>query len=81
MQPLRLLFLDEAARLDSTSHATLEALSTGLSIQLVVAAPIVAASGKFTHYVLSRKEAGSKRQVIIRGRRRFCEPEHDNAIP
>ncbi len=78
VDPLRLLFLDEAARLDPSSHATLEALSTGLSIQLVVAAPIVAASGEFTHYVLSRKQIGTKRQVIIRGRRRFCESEHEN---
>jgi chromosome condensin MukBEF ATPase and DNA-binding subunit MukB len=80
VDPLRLLFLDEAARLDPSSHATLEALSTGLAIQLVVAAPIVAASGKFTHYVLSRKQVGSRRQVIIRGRRRFCAPDHENSI-
>jgi chromosome condensin MukBEF ATPase and DNA-binding subunit MukB len=80
VEPLRLLFLDEAARLDPSSHATLEALSTGLSIQLVVAAPIVAASGKFTHYVLSRKQVGNRRQVIIRGRRKFCEPDHENPI-
>lgn len=80
VEPLRLLFLDEAARLDPSSHATLEALSTGLSIQLVVAAPIVAASGKFTHYVLSRKQIGNRRQVIIRGRRKFCEPDHENPI-
>lgn len=78
--PLRLLFLDEAARLDATSHATLEALSTGQSIQLVVAAPVVAASGKFTHYVLARKQVGDRRQVFIRGRRRFCEPGTANAI-
>jgi chromosome condensin MukBEF ATPase and DNA-binding subunit MukB len=78
VEPLRLLFLDEAARLDPSSHATLEALSTGLSIQLVVAAPIVAASGKFTHYVLSRKQVGNRRQVIIRGRRKFYEPDHEN---
>jgi chromosome condensin MukBEF ATPase and DNA-binding subunit MukB len=80
VEPLRLLFLDEAARLDPSSHATLEALSTGLSIQLVVAAPIVAASGKFTHYVLSRKQVGNRRQVIIRGRRKFCEPDHENPV-
>lgn len=80
VEPLRLLFLDEAARLDPSSQATLEALSTGLSIQLVVAAPIVAASGKFTHYALSRKQVGSRRQVIIRGRRRFCEPDHEHSI-
>jgi hypothetical protein len=39
----------------------------------------VAASGKFTHYVLARKQVGNRRQVFIRGRRRFCEPEQINS--
>jgi chromosome condensin MukBEF ATPase and DNA-binding subunit MukB len=80
VEPLRLLFLDEAARLDESSHATLEALSENMAIQFVVAAPIVAASGKFTHYVLTRKQVGNNRRVYIRGRRRFCESEHTNSI-
>jgi chromosome partition protein MukB len=79
VQPLRLLFLDEAARLDPSSHATLEALSAGLATQFLVAAPVVSASGKFTHYVLTRKQVENRRQVFIRGRRRFFEPEHDNS--
>ena len=74
VDPLRLLFLDEAARLDETSHATLESLSTNMGIQFVVAAPVVAASGEFTHYVLTRKQVGNSRRVFIRGRRRFFGP-------
>jgi chromosome condensin MukBEF ATPase and DNA-binding subunit MukB len=81
VDPLRLLFLDEAARLDEPSHATLEALSNNMSIQFIVAAPIVAASGKYTHYVLSRKEVGNSRRVFIRGRRRFCDPENTSSSP
>jgi chromosome partition protein MukB len=78
IDPLRLLFLDEAARLDETSQSTLESLSESLGIQFVVAAPIVGGSGRFTHYVLSRKKVGNGDRVFIKGRRRFCEPEAGN---
>jgi len=79
IDPLRLLFLDEAARLDETSQSTLESLSVSLGIQFVVAAPIVGGSGRFTHYVLTRKKVENGDRVFIKGRRRFCEPEAANS--
>jgi len=80
VEPLRLLFMDEAGRLDPISQANMEALSTSQSIQLIVAAPTVASSGKFTHYAMARKDVGNHREVYVRGRRGFCEPENINSI-
>jgi chromosome condensin MukBEF ATPase and DNA-binding subunit MukB len=75
VEPLRLLFLDEAARLDEVSHATLQSLSTSLQIQFIVAAPIVSASGRFTHYSVATTQTATGSEVIIRGRRKFCDYE------
>ena len=55
ISPCRLLFLDEAARLDAKSIATLFELCDRLEMQLIIAAPENISPEKGTTYKLVRK--------------------------
>ncbi len=69
--PCRLLFLDEAARLDAKSIATLFELCERLEMQLVIAAPENISPEKGTTYKLVRKVFQNQEHVHVVGLRGF----------
>ncbi len=69
--PCRLLFLDEAARLDAKSIATLFELCERLQMQLIIAAPENISPEKGTTYKLVRKVFGNNEQVHVVGLKGF----------
>lgn len=77
--PCRLLFLDEAARLDSKSISTLFELCDRLDMQLLIAAPENISPEKGTTYKLVRKIFKDHEHVHVVGLRGFGQTvEHDN---
>ncbi len=77
ISPCRLLFLDEAARLDARSIATLFELCDRLGMQLVIAAPENISPEKGTTYKLVRKVLNNTEHVHVVGLRGFApEPQH-----
>ncbi|RLM08525.1 cell division protein MukB [Gibbsiella quercinecans] len=77
ISPCRLLFLDEAARLDAKSIATLFELCERLEMQLIIAAPENISPEKGTTYKLVRKVFQNHEHVHVVGLRGFAinEPE------
>ncbi len=73
--PCRLLFLDEAARLDSKSIATLFELCDRLDMQLLIAAPENISPEKGTTYKLVRKVFKDHEHVHVVGLRGFGQGE------
>lgn len=69
--PCRLLFLDEAARLDAKSIATLFELCDRLDMQLLIAAPENISPEKGTTYKLVRKVFKDHEHVHVVGLRGF----------
>ena len=69
--PCRLLFLDEAARLDAKSISTLFELCERLDMQLLIAAPENISPEKGTTYKLVRKISGNHEHVHVVGLRGF----------
>ncbi|UXI02314.1 chromosome partition protein MukB [Photobacterium sp. TY1-4] len=69
--PCRLLFLDEAARLDAKSIATLFELCERLDMQLLIAAPENISPEKGTTYKLVRKIFKDREHVHVVGLRGF----------
>ncbi|EPL6455289.1 chromosome partition protein MukB [Providencia rettgeri] len=69
--PCRLLFLDEAARLDAKSIATLFELCDRLEMQLIIAAPENISPEKGTTYKLVRKVFGNNEHVHVVGLKGF----------
>lgn len=69
--PCRLLFLDEAARLDAKSIATLFELCERLQMQLIIAAPENISPEKGTTYKLVRKVFGNHEHVHVVGLKGF----------
>ncbi|MDU8924750.1 chromosome partition protein MukB [Pasteurellaceae bacterium LIM206] len=69
--PCRLLFLDEAARLDGKSISTLFELCHRLDMQLLIAAPENISPEKGTTYKLVRKISGNQEHVHVVGLRGF----------
>ncbi|EMK3756489.1 chromosome partition protein MukB, partial [Providencia rettgeri] len=69
--PCRLLFLDEAARLDAKSIATLFELCDRLEMQLIIAAPENISPEKGTTYKLVRKVIGNHEHVHVVGLKGF----------
>ncbi len=72
LSPCRLLFLDEAARLDARSIATLFELCERLEMQLIIAAPENISPEKGTTYKLVRKVVGNHEHVHVVGLRGFA---------
>jgi len=72
ISPCRLLFLDEAARLDARSIATLFELCERLEMQLVIAAPENISPEKGTTYKLVRKVFNNTEHVHVVGLRGFA---------
>jgi len=72
ISPCRLLFLDEAARLDARSIATLFELCERLEMQLVIAAPENISPEKGTTYKLMRKVFNNTEHVHVVGLRGFA---------
>ncbi|MBO1518717.1 chromosome partition protein MukB [Oceanisphaera pacifica] len=70
--PCRLLFLDEAARLDTRSIATLFELCERQDMQLLIAAPENISPEKGTTYKLIRKVHGNQEQVHVIGLKGFA---------
>ncbi|XP_037929342.1 chromosome partition protein MukB-like [Teleopsis dalmanni] len=70
--PCRLLFLDEAARLDAKSIATLFELCEKLAMQLIIAAPENISPEKGTTYKLVRKVINNHEHVHVVGLRGFA---------
>ncbi|MGL4861412.1 MAG: chromosome partition protein MukB, partial [Enterobacteriaceae bacterium] len=77
ISPCRLLFLDEAARLDAKSIATLFELCERLDMQLVIAAPENISPEKGTTYKLVRKVFKNSEHVHVVGLRGFAEQEKE----
>ena len=73
--PCRLLFLDEAARLDAKSISTLFELCERLDMQLLIAAPENISPEKGTTYKLVRKISGNQEHVHVVGLRGFGAAE------
>ncbi|AAU37691.1 MULTISPECIES: chromosome partition protein MukB [Basfia] len=73
--PCRLLFLDEAARLDGKSISTLFELCERLDMQLLIAAPENISPEKGTTYKLVRKISGNQEHVHVVGLRGFGAKE------
>ena len=77
--PCRLLFLDEAARLDARSISTLFELCERQNMQLIIAAPENISPENGTTYKLIRKTHGNNEHVHVVGLRGFgygkTEPE------
>lgn len=73
--PCRLLFLDEAARLDTKSIATLFELCERLDMQLLIAAPENISPEKGTTYKLVRKVFKDHEHVHVVGLRGFASQE------
>lgn len=71
ISPCRLLFLDEAARLDTKSIATLFELCDRLQMQLIIAAPENISPEKGTTYKLVRKVFNNQEHVHVVGLRGF----------
>ncbi|PMN88073.1 chromosome partition protein MukB [Enterovibrio norvegicus] len=71
--PCRLLFLDEAARLDTKSISTLFELCHRLDMQLLIAAPENISPEQGTTYKLVRKIFNDKEHVHVVGLRGFGE--------
>lgn len=69
--PCRLLFLDEAARLDAKSISTLFELCERLDMQLLIAAPENISPEKGTTYKLVRKIANNQEFVHVVGLKGF----------
>ncbi|UJF16932.1 chromosome partition protein MukB [Vibrio sp. SS-MA-C1-2] len=69
--PCRLLFLDEAARLDAKSIATLFELCERLDMQLLIAAPENISPEKGTTYKLIRKIMKDREHVHVVGLKGF----------
>ncbi|ELX8379090.1 chromosome partition protein MukB [Providencia vermicola] len=69
--PCRLLFLDEAARLDAKSIATLFELCERLEMQLIIAAPENISPEKGTTYKLVRKVFDNREHVHVVGLKGF----------
>ncbi len=69
--PCRLLFLDEAARLDAKSISTLFELCERLDMQLLIAAPENISPEQGTTYKLVRKIFNDKEHVHVVGLRGF----------
>jgi hypothetical protein len=67
ISPCRLLFLDEAARLDARSIATLFELCERLQMQLIIAAPENISPEKGTTYKLVRKVFQNTEHVHVVG--------------
>ncbi len=74
ISPCRLLFLDEAARLDARSIATLFELCERLEMQLIIAAPEELSPEKGTTYKLVRKVFNNHEHVHVVGLRGFAAP-------
>ena len=72
LSPCRLLFLDEAARLDARSIATLFELCERLEMQLIIAAPENISPEKGTTYKLVRKVVNNHEHVHVVGLRGFA---------
>lgn len=72
ISPCRLLFLDEAARLDAKSIATLFELCARLEMQLIIAAPENISPEKGTTYKLVRKVFQNHEHVHVVGLRGFA---------
>ncbi|MGE9550568.1 chromosome partition protein MukB [Erwinia amylovora] len=72
ISPCRLLFLDEAARLDAKSIATLFELCDRLEMQLIIAAPENISPEKGTTYKLVRKVINNTEHVHVVGLRGFA---------
>lgn len=72
ISPCRLLFLDEAARLDARSINTLFELCERLEMQLVIAAPENISPEKGTTYKLVRKVVQNTEHVHVVGLRGFA---------
>lgn len=70
--PCRLLFLDEAARLDAKSIATLFELCEKLEMQLIIAAPENISPEKGTTYKLVRKIVNNNEFVHVVGLKGFA---------
>lgn len=73
--PCRLLFLDEAARLDAKSISTLFELCDRLGMQLLIAAPENISPEKGTTYKLVRKVFKDHEHVHVVGLRGFAQPD------
>ncbi|WP_098415898.1 chromosome partition protein MukB [Vibrio sp. ES.051] len=73
--PCRLLFLDEAARLDTKSISTLFELCDRLDMQLLIAAPENISPEKGTTYKLVRKVFKDHEHVHVVGLRGFGQNE------
>ncbi|CCJ78827.1 Chromosome partition protein MukB [Cronobacter muytjensii 530] len=80
ISPCRLLFLDEAARLDARSIATLFELCERLQMQLIIAAPENISPEKGTTYKLVRKVFQNHEHVHVVGLRGFAAPPTE-ALP
>ncbi|EFP98318.1 chromosome partition protein MukB [Vibrio caribbeanicus] len=79
--PCRLLFLDEAARLDAKSIATLFELCDRLDMQLLIAAPENISPEKGTTYKLVRKVFKDHEHVHVVGLRGFGqEPKASQSV-
>lgn len=78
--PCRLLFLDEAARLDARSIATLFELCERLQMQLIIAAPENISPEKGTTYKLVRKVFQNTEHVHVVGLRGFA-PQLPETLP
>jgi len=76
--PCRLLFLDEAARLDGKSISTLFELCERLDMQLLIAAPENISPEKGTTYKLVRKISGNQERVHVVGLRGFGDQKTDD---
>ncbi|OSN07578.1 cell division protein MukB [Lonsdalea britannica] len=82
ISPCRLLFLDEAARLDAKSIATLFELCERLEMQLIIAAPENISPEKGTTYKLVRKVYQNHEHVHVVGLCGFAsETEESVATP
>ncbi|PSW21158.1 chromosome partition protein MukB [Photobacterium sanctipauli] len=77
--PCRLLFLDEAARLDAKSIATLFELCDRLDMQLLIAAPENISPEKGTTYKLVRKIFKDREHVHVVGLRGFGQESKPQA--
>ncbi|WP_192456744.1 chromosome partition protein MukB [Musicola keenii] len=78
ISPCRLLFLDEAARLDAKSIATLFELCERLEMQLIIAAPENISPEKGTTYKLVRKVYQNHEHVHVVGLRGFATDTQDS---
>lgn len=80
ISPCRLLFLDEAARLDAKSIATLFELCARLEMQLIIAAPENISPEKGTTYKLVRKVFNNHEHVHVVGLRGFVNTSLEEEV-